>query len=594
MVLPAADTYRETRHAVTVLRAVFVAVGVVALVLGYLGLYQYLAGGPPASRDPFNLLYGDLQLFVLGSDPLQGGTRFPLALQIARFAAPAVTLFAVAEACRLLLATELRRLRARRARGHAVVCGDSSGARTIAARLHAAGRRVVVVRGLPIGPLELRRRGLLGVQGDATDSDVLRGAGAAAATVIYACTDDSATNVAIAAAAGRVLGDRGTHATVYAQVNQPEQAVALQARRLGVAAAPGLRLDFFNLDQLAVRVLLARWPLTPSAGPPPRLLLAGSSPFARALLVEVAHHWRLRRGSRIVPVRIDVVAPDATAMVRELADRFVILPEVCRTVAYDTDVHHLLDTGSQRYDQAYLCYADEEHSLQVALTEYRLWHRVRGAVVVPVDRLAGLTDAFGDGVRQPLLDQVHGRIQLFAKVSAACDPELIAEDLVERLARLIHERYVVGCLIRGEDVADRGALLDWADLDHDRRRASRSQANHIGTKLHEIGCAIVARGGPDDFRMRPDEIEVLARAEQRRWCAEAVQHGWRHGPVRDQVAKVTPYLTEWDDLPADGREKCRAAVRDITSILSDAGFQVVRVVDPGADGRSATRDGAPP
>lgn len=573
----------ERRHAITLLWATFVVVGVVALVLGYVGLDQYLASEASASRDPLNLLYGDLQLFVLGSDPLQGATQFPLSLQIARFAAPAVTLFAVTEACRLLLATELRRLRARRARGHAIVCGDSSGARTIAARLHAAGRRVVVVRALPIGPLELRRRSLLGVHGDATDVDVLRGAGVAAATVVYACTDDSATNVAIATAAGRVLGDRGAIATVYAQVHEPEQAVALQARRLGVVAAPGLRLDFFNLDQLAVRVLLARWPLSPSPGRAPRLLLAGTSPFARALLVEVAHHWRLRRGPDTVSVQIDVVAPKAKAMVRDLTDRYVILPEVCRIIPHDTDVRGLLHTGSQLYDQAYLCYDDEEYGLQVALTSYQLWHRVRGSVLVPVDRLAGLTDAFGADARQPLFDQVHGRIQLFAKVSAACDPELIAEDLVERLARLIHERYVVGCQIRGEAVADRAALLGWGELDDGRRLASRSQANHIGAKLHAIGCAIVARGGPDDFELRPDEVEALAEAEHRRWRAEAVELGWRWGPVRDQAAKITPYLTDWAELRVDGREKCRAAVRDIPAILADAGFQVVRVVENGQD-----------
>jgi voltage-gated potassium channel Kch len=574
------DTPVSPRMAISALRATFVAVGIVALILGYLGLDQYLAQEPAASRDFLNLLYGDLQLFVLGSDPLQNATRFPLALQIARFAAPAVTLFAVTEAVRLLMATELRRIRARRARGHAIVCGDSSAARTLAARLHAGQQRVVVVRSRPIGALELRRRSLLGVSGDATDADVLRGAGAAQATVIYACADDSATNVAIATAAGRILGDSGGSATVYALIHDPERAVALQARRLGVDAAPGLRLDFFNFDQLAVRVLLAQRPLPVAGGRPPRLLVAGDSPFARALLVEIARDWRLRRTAGQAMASIDFVAPAATRTLYDLSHRYVILRESCEVTPYDTDVAGLLARRRDAtYDEAYLCYDDEEYGLQVALTSYELWHRVSGSVLVPVDRLAGLTDAFGDQYRQPLLDQVRGRIRLFGKVSAACDPALIAEDLVERLARLIHERYVIGVRDRNEPVADPAALVDWTILDDERRRANRSQATSIGAKLHAIGCAIVARSGHDDFEMSHDEVELLARAEQQRWVNDAAALGWRPGAVPNGITRQSPDLVDWAELGDAGKEKCRAAVRDIPPILADAGFQVVRIGD---------------
>lgn len=578
-----ADATAVGRHAATALRLTFVIVGVIALILGYIGLDQYLTA-TGQSRDVLHLFYSDLQLFVLGSDPLEDATDLPLALQIARFAAPAVTLFAVTEAARLLLATELRRLRARRARGHAVVCGDSSAARTLAARLHALDQRVVVVRSRPIGTLELRRRSLLGVAGDATDADVLRGAGVARATVIYACTDDSATNVAIATAAGRVLGEAGGRATVYAQIHDPDRAVALQARRLGVDAAPGLRLDFFNLDQLAVRVLLARRPLTPVGDRAPRLLVAGSSPFARALLVAIARHWRMRRGTVHRPVHIDVVAPAAAAMVRDLGRRYVIVGEACVLTPYDTDVTGLLAARpDDEYDQAYLCYDDEEYGLQVALTSFELWHRVSGSVLVPVDRLAGLTDAFGDQHSRPLLDEVHGRIKLFPKVDAACDPVLIAEDIVERLARLIHERYVIACRDRGEVPADPAALADWSTLDDERRRANRAQATSIGAKLHAIGCAIVARSGPDHFAMTADEVELLAEAEQQRWVAEARAAGWRPGPVRDNAARLSPYVRDWDELPDGLREKNRAAVRDIPGVLADAGFQVVRITDPAGE-----------
>lgn len=573
------------QHTANALRIAFVLTAVVALILGYLGLDEYLARDPAQSHDVFTVLYSDLQLFVLGSDPLQNAKDLPVTLQIARFAAPAVTLFALTEAIRLLLATELGRLRARRSRGHAIVCGDSSAARTLARHLQLAQRRVVVVRSRPIGSLELRHRNMLGVNGDATDPDVLRGAGAARATVIYACTDDSVTNVAIATAAGRVLGDSAGSATVYAQIHDPDRAAALQARRLGVDAAPGLRLDFFNLDQLAVQVLLTQRPLSPVGDRAPHLLVAGSAPFARALLVAIARDWRLRRSAQRVPARIDLVAPQASAMLASLTSRYVVLTESCRVTAYNTDVPRMLaDHPNARYDNAYLCYDDEEYGLQIAMTAYELWHRVSGSVLVPVDRLAGLTDAFGDGgYGQPLLDQVHGRIKLFPKISIACDPGLIAEDLVERLARLIHERYVIACRDRPDEPTDPAALVDWVVLDDVRRRSNRAQATSIGAKLHAIGCTIVARGGDDDFTLDPAEVERLAAAEQQRWLLEARAAGWRYGPVRDRAAKVSPYLLDWADLPDERREKNRAAIRDLPAILADAGFQVVRVSDTRGD-----------
>ena len=584
MAVPSVDSSGFTgigRHAANTVRVGFMGLAVVALILGYLGLNEYFLRQGLPGRHFLNLLYFDLQLFVLGSDPLQNATVFPTALQVARFAAPAVTLFALTEAIRLLLATELGRRRVRTARGHAIVCGDSSAAAALARNLAMSQRQTVIVRSRPIGPLELRRGHLLGITGDATDPDVLRGAGATRATVIYACTDDSGTNVAIAATAGRVLGDSAGRATVYAQIHDPDRAVALQARRLGVDAAPHLRLDFFNLDQLAVQVLLTQRPLEPVGSRPPRLLVAGDAPFARALLVSIARDWRLRRSDDTARVQVDFVAHGSAGMIGALHQRYVILREACRITPYDTDVPGLLAAHPElRYDDAYLCYQEEEYGLQVALTAYQLWHRVAGTVLVPVDRLAGLTDAFGDEYGQPLLDQVRGKIKLFPKNSVACDPNLIAEDLVERLAQLIHERFVIACREHRDEPTDPAALVDWILLDDERRSSNRSQATSIGSKLHAIGCTIVARSGPDDFTMTEPEVEELAAAEQQRWVREARAAGWRYGPHRDPVAKLSPYLLDWADLSDDRREKDRTAVRDLPAILGDAGFQVVRIADP--------------
>ena len=79
---------------------VVVGIAAVALILGYLGLDEYLSHHPasPYSRGRLDILFRDLQLFVLNSGPAEGAGPFPVTLGIARFLAPATTAVATVEA----------------------------------------------------------------------------------------------------------------------------------------------------------------------------------------------------------------------------------------------------------------------------------------------------------------------------------------------------------------------------------------------------------------------------------------------------------------------------------------------------------------
>jgi len=575
--MPAPDAVTSRQPTVAALWA-GALLGLTTIVLGYWGFYQYLPAGGSYDRGIVDVTYAVLQLFVMGSDPLQAGGHVPVALQVARLTAPAVTLIAVIETARLLLSDQAGRLRARRARGHAVVCGDSSAARSLVLRLRALGRRVVTVRAVPVEPVDIRGTELLTITGDASDPDVLRGAGVEHADVVYAATDDSAANVSIAVAAGRLTEPRSVPTAVYAQVHDQELCIALQARRLTVAQPPGLRLDFFNVDELAARVLFLRDPLDPDTPTVPRLLIAGGSPFARAILVEAARQWRLRNGTARGRLVVDYVADDARAALAVLQNRYRFLPEVCQANPYELPLPILFagKVFTEPHERAFICYPDEEQGLKVALTTQRLWHGQCRSVLVPLIHLAGLATAFHGPHGVPLLDEIGGALRLYPLVEAACDPTIIGEDLLERLGRLIHEHYLVGCQRRGEAVPT-GALADWADLDDEHRRANRAQAADIGSKLHAIGCVVlpcVGIGIP--FAFQDDEVELLAEREHRRWKAQQEREGWRPAHQRDDRRRLSPYLVDWELLTEDLRRKSRDAVRDTTAILADAGFDIVR------------------
>ncbi|AVT32161.1 hypothetical protein C6361_24890 [Plantactinospora sp. BC1] len=559
----------------SVLRLVFALAGVVAFVCGYLGLSQHIERTGGYGSDPFDLIYYDLQLFVLGAPPLDDGGPFPALLNFARFAAPAVTAYALVEACRLLFATELRRLRDRNARGHVIVCGDGLVADTLARRLQAAGHRVVAVRSdvtTPSGSGQVARA--------ARDPSVLRGAGIGRARAVYACTDDSATNAAIGLAAAR---HGRSPLTVYAQVADPELCLALQARHLGLARHPGARLDFFNIDDLAARKLFAEDPLTAVDGRPPRVVVLGATAFGRAVLVELARRWRVRdpHGARLVPlVLVDEAATEAAA---QLTHRYPFLSRVCRIIPLDGGLGELLGQLPRAGfplppDRVFICYDDEERALKTALTAEQLWHGGPGSMVVRLDRLANLREAFGSGTGLGVLDDLSGALRLYGVVHAACDPALIGDDLVERLARVIHESYVVARRRHGERPGGNPALVPWEELPESLRRANRAQAKDIGRKLRELGCALSPRVGPgDEHALEEPEIERLAILEHQRWLAEQVASGWRYAPHRDDERRLHPALSPWEDLREDLRERNHEAVRELPVILADAGFRIVRV-----------------
>jgi hypothetical protein len=149
----------------------------------------------------------------------------------------------------------------------------------------------------------------------------------------------------------------------------------------------------------------------------------------------------------------------------------------------------------------------------------------------------------------------------------------IDEGLVERLAQLIHGRYLSRQRRR---TRARKALPAWSELDEGLRNASRDQARDIAAKLGRIGCSVEPGAPGSTFTFGPDELDLLARAEHVRWVRERTAAGWIPGPDRDDSRKIHPSLVGWDALAEAERDKDRDAVRDIPVVLAAAGLHVAR------------------
>jgi hypothetical protein len=571
---------------VTMLRLLFAAAAVASVVLGCAGLSAYLRHRPDLGGAVADIVYYDLQLFVMDSVPLDRGGPYPLALEIARFMAPTVTVYALVDALYMVFSDRLRRFRISRLRGHHLVCGTGAAARGLADRLCAVGERVVTVGAEQDWGLGGRHFHLVG---DPSQSSVLQQAGVRRARTLYAFTPDSAVNARITLTAQRLRRQQRDPLAAHMYVADPDLCQSLRARRLGLGQAPGFRLDFFNPAQLAARFLLEEDPLRSTDG---HVLVVGLTEFGREVVVELARQRRILADPAVARPVMTLVDPDASRVAERLKGRYAFLREwkliPLDRSPLDLDLRQMAvpDDTPALPDRTFLCDDDTDGMLRMALTAVRLWQQAAGRIVVAVDQSATYGHAFAAHPDGPLLDDLSGRLRIHGIFDAACDPVRIGDDLIEQLARAIHEHYVLDRMRAGETHWDNNSLVPWSRLPETLRDANRGQAMDIGNKLTTIDATLAPRVDADlEFSFDADEVDRLARMEHRRWTKERERNGWRFGPMRDDDRKLHPNMVDWQHLSEEAREKDRDAVRALPGILADAGFQIVRLT-PTADAQT--------
>jgi RyR domain/TrkA-N domain len=549
---------------------VVLAIALAALILGGIGLHQYLY--QPSAQKIYghgfwDIVFYDLQLPVLSSAPAQGPGPYPVTLGVARILAPAGTFLAAVGTLGLLLGEQWRRLRAATATRHAIVAGDGPVALELAGRLHAERRQVVLVSSSDATLTQARRGGLLEVRGDPADPGTLRAAGVARARELYACAALGTVNAAIALRArDEVRAARRRPLAAYAMVRDVELGVALRARRIGVAGDSRLRLDFFDVEDIAARKLFDAYPLTP--GGHSSVVIVGFGQLGRAILREIARRYQPVPGA----LPIDVAIRHATAAtVREVIAAFPAIASSC-SVSYGTEPE-LAATGEYT---VFVCVDGDDDALREGLAMAHSLASRRGHVVVCMRESSPFAGVLA--ARSGLVDDVMGRLSVFGVIEEACVPANIRDDFTEQLARSIHSAYVAMETAKGETPETNPSMVRWEQLSEDLRQSNIAQAADIGVKMDAIGAIVVPESaGAPAFSFTDQEIERLARMEHERWLKEKIADGWKYGEVRDDERKIHPDLKDWAGLSDAERGKDRNAVRTLPATLHDAGYQILRL-----------------
>ena len=201
---------------------------------------------------------------------------------------------------------------------HHIICGFGRVGREIARELHARGAPLVVIESDPAAVALLQRLGYPHVNGNATDDEVLRAAGATRAAALLAASDHDTDNTYI------VLSARALNPTLYivARASEPQsEAKLLRAganrvispysiagRHMAMAALHPAMVDFAVTDihRRDGDVILAEVAVTPASG------LVGQSLAAVLAPRQATTALGLRRASGALlttPQPTDVLAP---------------------------------------------------------------------------------------------------------------------------------------------------------------------------------------------------------------------------------------------------------------------------------------------
>lgn len=146
----------------------------------------------------------------------------------------------------------------------------------------------------------------------------------------------------------------------------------------------------------------------------------------------------------------------------------------------------------------------------------------------------------------------------------------------EKIARCSHDEYIK--TKQDNSGKDDPALVPYDELPESLKNSCRAMAEDIAQKLQKSGYGIrPVTGAPHLHEFTIDEIDRIAKEEHERWVNERLAAGWRVGPVKDIVNKISPYLVPYDLLEEPIKELDRSSVRNIPKLLANADFEVYKI-----------------
>jgi voltage-gated potassium channel Kch len=563
-------------------------VWVVTYILCWIGIYkQFLASGEIRSIwDPF---YRVFQLFFFDDSMVVSGVIHSWELEIGRFLAPAVAMYTAFAALIALFNDQIQTIRLGLMRKHIVVCGVGRKGLGLVRDYRNRGFKVVAIeideKNDNIGTC--REMKALVIEGDATDSDVLRKAHVHMAAKVVAITGNDGTNVEIAVRTYHLVKgrDKTIHHTVkcFVQVVDSKLRVLFNRHPIFTEISDPFEINIFNTYTNSSRLMFDRFPLdrTGIKKDDPweaHLIIIGFGQMGESVLLQAAKTSHFANEKKLHVRIIDRLADKKS---KHFHSHYSQINSICTTefISIEAEDPDLIENilrwskNENTWTSIVVAIDDDAQALSCALGFLMKLDNPEIPIIVRMSEEEGLALLLGSEATKSAW---MASLKPFGMTGDICNSRMLTDEKLDLYARKIHKINVTKRTREGKSIDD-SWLCSWEELKPDIKEANRQQADHLGIKLRAIGCSVSTddhiSGNFNGFS--EDEIELMARMEHRRWVAECLLAGWTPGP-KDHDRRQSPYLVEWDKLDDTIKVNDRDTVRNIPEILALAGKKIIR------------------
>lgn len=555
--------------------------GLVALALGCLGFWQQ-SQTHNQNKTCLDCLYLTLQLFLISVNEWSNPLNWEL--QVARFLAPAVAAYTAAQALLVIFKEQIQMLRLRFLHGHVVICGLGRKGFRLARDLRDKGLSVLIIE--RDGENDMLRRteeiGCFVLIGEATDDDFLRQARLMDADRLIPVCGDDGTNVEVAVWAYQLKHavHEGARRVLHCHVHIVDRDLRnlFKRHRVFTDSDDQFKVRLFNTYECSARLMLRKHPLDRERIAPDdprrvRLAVIGFGQMGESIVLQAAKMGHFANGR---PMQIMVIDQQVQQIEQGLRWRYPQFDHVCDLgfLQRDADDPEILaQIRAWCEDPAALttiaiCFDEDARCLSHALKLLPI-ARPRGVpILLRMSKDGGLATLLRSGQDGSSLSAL---VHPFGMIDLSSSEEILLQEKTDRVAMAVHKDYVALRTKEGVRHETDPALRPWNELDEDLKDSNRQQADHIPVKLRAIGCfnPITTTASAALTTFNSDQVEIMARMEHERWCAERFLAGWTHAPVPKSIEqKTSPHLVPWNQLPEEIRAYDREAVRNLPALFA--------------------------
>lgn len=528
--------------------------------------------------------------------------------EVVRYAALAAPVVGLLFAFSGQLGRSLARIFNLGAARHIVIAGDSPAALSLA---HDCRRRkdsvILIADELPEETaLGLRRKGVIVLEGDATQIETLRTARAHHAAHVVAYEPDDTANLQVEAAVRRLIGKSRRNPPIGVHVATRSAMLLKEARemrsaqvRKGKTAASPIDPKPFSLEEMAARALIQKesptlLSLAQELGQDRvHIVFFGFDAAAEALAERVLMSlW----SAHFDAPRLTVLAPDSAtaeggfrARHREAFAHPHVWAADIAFMPFDWNVAsigaELLDSVEQSRGKPTALVVStgaDPGNIHLAIALKRVCnHRHRWPVPIFMCETSQteFSQQYAKGDETAELDaylQAFGAHQFNSVRSRVIDGAL------DQGAAITHEHYNRG-LGQRDPMSLRelqSAMKDWDDVLEAYRASNRAVADSAMTKLWDAGWIPAPKGQKGELTptVPAQLMEKMARREHDRWIAERLLSSWRptaQNEERNNDLMVHDKLVGWDALSESDRNNDVVQVRaalDVARLMYKEGF----------------------